>query len=230
MTTSSEIKVIAKQLGADLCGIAPIERFKNAPIGFHPSDVYAETQSVIVFAKHESVSTAQSKSKVAYTFACEMAYHEVHQMTMKFVFRLEDNGITAIPIPSEPYEYWDTDTMTGKGIISLKHAGYLAGLGVIGNNTLLHNLKFGNLIRLGAILTNAQFEPDELDNHTLNCNTCNICVKNCPVSAIENGSVSQLKCRTNAYVTNKKGYSLCECKACRMSCPHMGGFSRVQYD
>jgi len=37
--TNNEIKEIAYSLGADLCGIACVERFNNAPTGFHPLDV-----------------------------------------------------------------------------------------------------------------------------------------------------------------------------------------------
>ena len=36
MITNKEVKEIAYSLGADLCGIAPVERFKDAPTGFHP--------------------------------------------------------------------------------------------------------------------------------------------------------------------------------------------------
>jgi len=48
---SLHIKAIASRLGAELCGIATVDRFSRAPKGFHPSDILAETRSVIVFAK-----------------------------------------------------------------------------------------------------------------------------------------------------------------------------------
>ena len=39
MLRSKEIKEIMLSLGADLCGIASIERFADAPKGYHPLDV-----------------------------------------------------------------------------------------------------------------------------------------------------------------------------------------------
>jgi hypothetical protein len=42
--TSAEIKELARRNGADLCGIAPVERFEHAPAGFHPSDIYPGTK------------------------------------------------------------------------------------------------------------------------------------------------------------------------------------------
>ncbi|HNW50026.1 MAG TPA: hypothetical protein PKH79_03025 [Prolixibacteraceae bacterium] len=36
----NSIKEVAYSLGADVCGIANVERFTNAPKGFHPSDIF----------------------------------------------------------------------------------------------------------------------------------------------------------------------------------------------
>lgn len=36
---SLEVKQLAYELGADLCGIASIDRFDDAPKGYHPLDV-----------------------------------------------------------------------------------------------------------------------------------------------------------------------------------------------
>jgi epoxyqueuosine reductase len=223
MITSAEIKDMARRSGADLCGIAPVERFEHAPAGFHPSDIYPGTKSVITIAKREIESTLFSKSTVAYTFATEMILAEVFRLTMLLVTILEDKGITAIPVPSEPYEYWDEKEQTGKGILSLKHAAQLCGLGVIGKSTLLINRKFGNLIRLGVILTDAELEGDMLEDFVFCKDSCNLCIKSCPVNAIEGTSVIQKKCRPNSSITNKKGYSLYTCNTCRKVCPYRAG-------
>ncbi|HZX46636.1 MAG TPA: hypothetical protein VFF83_05145 [Clostridia bacterium] len=45
------IRKIFMDLGADVCGFAGIDRFGEAPKGFHPTDVYPQCKSVIVFAK-----------------------------------------------------------------------------------------------------------------------------------------------------------------------------------
>ena len=46
-----EIKKIFLRLGCDICGVANVDRFDDAPKGFHPRDIYNECKSVIVFAK-----------------------------------------------------------------------------------------------------------------------------------------------------------------------------------
>ena len=46
---SKEVKDILRSLGADLCGIASIDMFRDAPKGYHPLDVMPTCKSVISF-------------------------------------------------------------------------------------------------------------------------------------------------------------------------------------
>ena len=48
--SNHEIKEIVYSLGGDLCGVAGMERFNNAPKGFHLLDVLPSCKSVISFA------------------------------------------------------------------------------------------------------------------------------------------------------------------------------------
>lgn len=116
------------------------------------------------------------------------------------------------------YEYWDDEKREGRGLISLKHAAVQAGLGSLGKNSIFITSQYGNLITLGAILTNLELEPDAM-SEDICIKGCNLCVKACPVSAIENGTVSQKKCRENAYGKSNRGFETIECNKCRAVCP-----------
>jgi len=50
MLTAEEVKKRAKSFGADLVGIAPIERFEGAPLQMDPKQIMPEARSVIVMA------------------------------------------------------------------------------------------------------------------------------------------------------------------------------------
>lgn len=228
MTTSAEIKELARHCGADLCGISPVERFVDAPEGFHPHKIYPGAKSVIVFAVKEAESPLYSTSFIPYTFMSDKILEKVFDVTIAMVGALEKKGLIAVPVPSEPYEYWDKEKMTGKGILSLKHAGYLAGLGVMGRNTLLVNKTYGNLIRLGAILTNAKLEGDTIQDFVFCNDSCNLCINSCPGEAIDNNHVAQWKCRPNSVYTNEKGYTLYVCNNCRKVCPFRAGFGNIE--
>lgn len=227
MITSSEIKEIALRYGADLCGIAPVGRFVNAPVGFHPTDVYSGAKSVIAIAVKEPESSIHASSPVPYTYISEKLLEKLFEITLNIILELENKGIIAIAVPSEPYMYWDKELMTGKGILSLKHTAYLAGLGVIGRNTLLVTKEFGNMVKLSAIIINVEVEGDPVQEFETCVDSCNLCIDNCPVGAIKDGHVSQDKCRPQSHIVNGRGYTLYTCTNCRKICPNMSG---VNYD
>lgn len=218
MITSQMIKNMARKLGADLCGIAPVERFKDAPKGFHPRDIYRKTRSVVVIAKTVPDSAFLSENPVPYTFACDVTLEAVHQMICQLALSLQEMGVMAMPIPSEPYLYWNEKCREGRGILSFKHAGYLAGLGVLGRNTLLTNDNIGNRITLGALLLNAPLSGDPIAKYTLCSDDCHACIKTCPAKALDGKTVVQKLCRKVSQVTTKKGYALYACNRCRVIC------------
>ncbi|MBN2348314.1 MAG: hypothetical protein JXJ22_05725 [Bacteroidales bacterium] len=63
------IKETAYRMGADVCGVAGIERFQDAPDGFHPNDILPNAGSVIIFGKQFPKGTFISKSNAPYTLA-----------------------------------------------------------------------------------------------------------------------------------------------------------------
>ena len=132
MINSNVIKEKILQKGANICGIAAVARFTDAPKGFHPCDIYPDNKSVIVFGAHFPLSTLKARTNSPYTFVRNMMVETVDQISFQLSRELEQEGLVAIPIPSSgPYDYWDIEQHQGRGILSLKHAGVLAGLGVL---------------------------------------------------------------------------------------------------
>ena len=75
----------------------------------------------------------------------------------------------------------------------------------------------------GTHLYSGYGNADPVQDFVLCNDSCNRCIKACPVEAINNGNVCQLKCRQNSNYTNKKGYSLYTCNNCRKVCPYRAG-------
>jgi epoxyqueuosine reductase QueG len=223
MVDAKRIKKIAAGLGADLCGIAAADSFREAPGGFHPKDIYEDAKSVIVFARRLPSSPLKAKTRVPYTFITEMILNELYRITYALTCRLEDEGMTAIPIPSVPYDYWDAENKVGKGILSLKHAGYLAGLGVFGKNTLLYNNRYGNMITLGAVLTDRELQSDPVANYKVCKDKCTLCIDKCPQKALDGAYVNQKLCREYAEIYNSRGFFIYACSTCKSVCPSKNG-------
>jgi epoxyqueuosine reductase len=224
MITGQITKELARQLGADLCGIAPVDRFDQAPEGFHPRDIFSETKSVVVMAKRFPEGPFHSRSPIPYSVANDVILAEVTRLTCELCGHLECQGhLRAVPVPSEPYEYWDAPKREGRGLLSLKHAGRLAGLGVMGKNTLLANRELGNRICLGAVLLDIELLGDALADYQLCAETCRLCIDACPVQAIDGATVNQKLCRGRSQGRTAKGEPIYVCNQCRAVCPNGRG-------
>lgn len=224
MIESSQIKKILFDFGVDVCGIAPVYRFKNAPDGFHPKDIFSDCKSVVVFAKRVPAASMLSGNRVVYTHAIASAFKELDRICFDTCCYLDKLGVGAVMIPSdEPYEYWDEENKKGKGILSLKHAGELAGIGVIGKNTLLVNKDLGNLMQLGALLIDEEVEYDKVITESYCNDKCKICIESCPKHALDGVTVNQALCRSNVVAKSSKGDWLYNCSKCRILCPNTFG-------
>lgn len=224
---ASELKAIAYEQGASLCGIAPVERFKNAPSGFHPLDIYPNCKSVAVLANPSLIGSMVSSLPVPYTFSCHTELKQMDFIVLQTALALEMAGIGVVPVPpDDPYLFWEESRTEGRGILSLRHAAHLAGLGVLGMNTLLKNKEYGNMIRLGALLVDVELEGDSIVTEPACPENCRICIDACPSGALDGKTVDQSRCRLNTYTTNKRGHSLIQCHICREVCPHHFGEKR----
>jgi epoxyqueuosine reductase QueG len=107
------------------------------------------------------------------------------------------------------------------GILSMRHAAWLAGIGILGKNTLIIDPKFGNMIHIGAILLDVELEGDPMieDAEKLCPEKCRICLDSCPTKALNGMTVNQLLCRPLSQFKTAKGYALENCNICRKSCP-----------
>ncbi|NLD18002.1 MAG: epoxyqueuosine reductase [Tissierellia bacterium] len=224
LMTSNKIKRRALELGAQGCGIAGIKRFENAPEGFSPKDIFSKCKSVISFYKVMPAGAILAENPIPYTHASYQMYKEVDEISMGLLRFCQDFNINGVIIPSDtPYIYWDEDNMEGKGILSLKHTAVLAGLGIMGHNTIFMNSQYGNMPYLGAILVDDELEEDDLTNDFSCIPGCRKCIKACPVGAIEIGKVDQKLCREQSFYKVGRGWDTYNCSECRTKCPlHLG--------
>ena len=219
---AKEIKERVRNLGGDLCGIGGVERFSDAPEGFHPTDILPDCRSVIVIAGRFPASGLDSSS--AYTFIRNRVMNNVDAVSFQLMLDLDNAGGRAVAIPSsEPYEYWDESRRHGQGILSLKHAAVRAGLGKMGKNTLLIHERLGNMLWLGAVLTELPLESDPLAQYQSCLPDCRLCLEICPVQALDGISIEQRKCRAVSGKYSEGGGGYYACNLCRKVCPQRAG-------
>lgn len=188
-----KIKETAKKNGADLVGVASIDRFDYAPFDVHPGSIFSHTQSVIAIGcrmlRGALKAVEEGHYWQAYNCDCYQYLNEVFapHILRKLVLQLEDYGYTAVPIHN-PFSTHVGRPVYPDGprpdsIISLRVIGCAAGLGELGLSKLFLTPQFGPRQRMYAVLTDAKLEPDPLFTDPI-CDECGACVKACPADAI----------------------------------------------
>ncbi|WP_455716406.1 epoxyqueuosine reductase [Anaerosporobacter sp.] len=226
--SKEQLRQIILDYGAHVCGFADIDRFGDAPKGFHPCDIYSECQSVVVFGVALPKGLYKVDSRFIYGHFNYDICNKVNEIAYKIAILIErEYGGTSVPIPADgPYEYWDAENLEGRGLLSMKHMAVQAGIGTMGKNTLFINEIYGNRLTLGCVLTNVKVNSDTYAE-PLCLPNCNECIESCPSEALHIGGVTQKKCRMNAYGSSVRGYDTVECNRCRTICPMRFGASVV---
>ena len=98
MISARHIKEIAKKAGADMCGIAPIDRMKNAPPEMNPGLLWPNVKSIVGFVNDigaEPIADGVYNSRQAemlYSFECSYCAGTLagKYMTERYVRRKND--------------------------------------------------------------------------------------------------------------------------------------------
>ena len=217
--TSQTVKQYGRAAGADVVGIAAATAFAHAPEGYRPADVLEGCLSVIVLGA--ACPREVLNDTVEYTANRNAMLTNMTAMAKEVAKQIKAHGHGVKAISGSGGK-----TVNGMthGHISLKHAAELTGLGVIGKNYLFTSPKYGNLLWLSAVLTDADLVPDLKVEHKM-CDNCDICVKACPSGALDDpNSFGKKECAKFFSMANKK-FEI-KCFRCRTVCPHRFGIEQ----
>ena len=187
------IKQTAQAAGADLVGVANIERFAAAPPEVHPASIFSHTRSVIAIAVRMVRGALKTVEEGRYwqAYNCD-SYQYLNEVKAPEILRaivlaLEDTGYTAVPIHNPFGAYQGRPVFPGgprpDAMLSLRVVGCAAGLGELGVSKLFMTPEFGPRQRMFAVLTDAELEPDPLLEEPV-CDECGACVRGCPANAM----------------------------------------------
>jgi len=192
---SKKVKRFAKESGADLVGIANIERFKYVSAQHNPISIFPEAKSVIVIGRRITRGTLRgveegTQFSIYGIYGYDWLDNRFLAMTtFKVAEFLEDNKWEAIPLPNLPPQIPSMGIAVKPNqpepnvMIDFDDAAVRAGLGEIGYCGVLLTPEFGPRQRFQLILTDAELEPDPLLQEEI-CDRCMECIKNCPLNAI----------------------------------------------
>jgi epoxyqueuosine reductase len=210
--TSGAIKARARELGFDLCGVAPAHDFpelkflpewlargyagdmdylsKSAERRADIRNFLPSAKSVIVTGTiYNTERRGRIRDRHADTievarYARGQDYHVVLADRLKSLLEWMRNAHAGA---------FDAETFVDKHHVQERVYGQYAGLGWIGKNTLLINREQGSYFFIAGIATSLELEADGPGFDQ--CGACTLCIDACPTAAIvDAGVVDATKC------------------------------------
>jgi len=185
------VKELAYRLGADLVGIANIERYKNAPIRMSPQGILPSAKSVIVCAVHHPDAAIELDGEIhpqvmgPYRIQYIMN-DKLDVLSFRIARLLDDLGYQTVPIASSNIwryrGYREMDAVFAPDISHI-YSAVCAGLGELGWNGLCITPEYGARNRFISIITEAELTPTPLYSGQKLCDMCGECVRKCPTNA-----------------------------------------------
>ncbi len=181
MSLTQDVKAFARERGAHLVGIAPVERFAEGPVGHRPGDLLPGARSVVVVALRlfQSVLDHHLINRESALIPPEVLaevqqhyYRRTHYETVNWglqhighqiAYFLDAAGHEVMPTPVT-YDVGDL-AFRIPGFyapFSHRHAAVAAGLGMFGRNNLILTPQHGPRQRFNSVITTAALEPDPM--------------------------------------------------------------------
>ena len=206
--TADMIKARARELGADLVGIADgaaLEAHPPDPADpRRPSDITdLDGGRVIVLARRlvAGVTRIRAWGDRHKFYNDELALTMLEETSLELVYWLEDQGYPAIIVPPthvDPWRYQDDPGQHQTTLLSLPHAAVEAGLGTLGLNLQLITPEHGPRVLITAVLCSVDVKCDQPMQKAL-ClgSTCGRCLTTCPADAVKHWDRDWPACDTH---------------------------------
>lgn len=188
---AEDLALFFREAGIDDFVICPVSEI-HAPPGRHPGDLLATAQTIIIFGMMmpDRMFNGTSQEKTRQTFRINKGLESVSR---DLATRLRKEGYQSVAVL--PVLPWKISDGTIRGMLSLKHCAQDAGMGEIGDNSLLISPKYGNMLALAAVVTQKEISVFPYELVPRLCNHCGRCNKACPTGALHDGKVEITRCR-----------------------------------
>ena len=190
-TASAALQDFIAGLEVDIVGIASLADWKGTRLEETALKLLPQTRSVVVFAMEiyseilNLTSPRRVMGEASFNDLLDRDSEYLNGRLTKIAYDVakasRSLGLKALPMPASGCPM---DARFMEAVLSYKHAGQAAGMGKIGWHSLLITPEFGSRARLSCCLTEAELEPTAAVNVTLGCDSCRLCLDNCPSVAL----------------------------------------------
>ncbi len=236
------MKEYARRCGADVVGVASMDRFEGAPKQMDPRYIFPDAKAMVVLGFRILRGALRGIEEGTFFIAYSgMGYAGINHVRQPMVLWdlcrwIEDQGYETVPMPND-WPWTATDVSGDKPdmvglprtdpfsrpvspdkpapdvFVHLRIAAFCAGLGEIGYGKILLTPQFGPRQRFAAVLTDAPLEPDPLFEGNL-CDRCMSCVKDCSGEAISSTETIKVTVAGRELEWGKIDYDKCSKAFC----------------
>jgi epoxyqueuosine reductase len=221
---NTALQKLIPELDVDAVGVARLAEWQGTKLEEDALQLLPEAKSVVVFVMEISPETLDLSTHRRIVGAPSMndlldaetnyLNSELNEAAYDFAKSCRSLGLKALVLPAADCPM---DNRFLDAVFSYRHAGQAAGLGKMGWHSLLITPDFGTRVRIAVCLTQAELEPTKTE-FTLRCESCGICLDNCPAGALaipkseQQYAFNKLAC--NTYRSTSGG-----CAECMRVCP-----------
>jgi ferredoxin len=198
---ATEVKELAKQLGADLVGIASADVLNSFPPDPRwpqtPDRISPHCKSVIVIVSRIPAAAFRAKQNVVVQYLDMMVLRRMDRIAHRLCEALEDQGHPSFVTAGQETD-WDLKRAS-YGRLSTRHLGIEAGLGTFGLEVNLLTPEFGPRVYLTGILTELELEADSpMREQVCIGESCSRCLHACPTDAVLHWNIDKRNCAVEA--------------------------------
>jgi epoxyqueuosine reductase QueG len=198
---SAEVKRRAKELGADLCGIASAATLNAFPPDPRwpqtPERISPYCKSVIVIVQRIPAGAFRCKSNVPVQYLDMLVLRRMDRIALKLAHEMERAGHPTFTLAAQETD-WNLKRAS-YARLSTRHLGVEAGLGTLGLEVNILTPEFGPRLYLTGILTELELEPDErMQEQVCIGESCSRCLHSCPPDAVRQWGLDKAACATEA--------------------------------
>ena len=198
---ATEVKAMAKDLGADLVGIASasvLNAFPPDPLFPQtPERISPHVKSVVVIAQRIPVGAFRCKSNVPVQYIDMLVLRRMDRIAYRLVDALEKEGHPSFVTAAQETDW--SYKRASYGRLSTRHLGIEAGLGTFGLEVNILTPEFGPRIYLTGVLTECELESDKpMTEQVCIGESCSRCLYSCPSDAVRHFGIDKRACATEA--------------------------------
>jgi len=198
---AAEVKRLAKELGADLVGIASAKILNAFPPDPRwpqtPDRVSPYVKSVIVIVQRIPVGAFRAKSTVPVQYLDMLVLRRMDRIAYRLAEHLERSGHPAFVTAAQETD-WNLKRAS-YGRLSTRHLGIEAGLGTFGLEVNILTPEFGPRVYLTGILTELELEADRpMTEQVCIGESCSRCLYSCPTDAVRHFGIDKRNCAKEA--------------------------------